>query len=150
FPSTWPSSDLRRVRCLLPVVDGVVAGVADHEGLALFPGHECRPGGLVWSGFPELRELADLVHEHLGRVAAQFASPFQERGDQFLTGRGSRRGDAVVELCVPVPCKWYPAEPCDQWLLASAFDPGFETGAQPFVVWRLWPCGGPPSWSPWS
>jgi hypothetical protein len=31
----------------LPVVDGLVAGMADHEGLALVPGHESRPWGLA-------------------------------------------------------------------------------------------------------
>ena len=73
--------------------------------------------------------FADLVHEHLGRGVTQFTPPFQEPGDQLFAGMRNRYGDAVVELCVPVPCKGYHAEPCDQWLLAFAFDTGFKAGA---------------------
>ena len=69
FPSTWLSGDLRRGDDRVGV-DGVVAGGADHEGLASFGRHEHRPRGLAWSGLPEAGELADLVHVHLARVAA--------------------------------------------------------------------------------
>jgi hypothetical protein len=54
----------------MPVVDGVMAGVADHEGLSPFPGHEVRPCRLVCSGLVELGEFADLVDLHLSRFLA--------------------------------------------------------------------------------
>lgn len=46
------------LRRRLPVVDGLVAGVTDHEGLASCPGHECRPCRLVCDEFVELRPKA--------------------------------------------------------------------------------------------
>lgn len=48
--------------------NGLVAGVADHEGLAPHPGHERRPRRLVCAELVELGELADLVDLHLGRL----------------------------------------------------------------------------------
>ena len=59
FRGTRLSSDLRRVRGGLPVVDGVVARVADHEGLAPLHDHDCGPRRLVCSGLIELSESAD-------------------------------------------------------------------------------------------
>jgi hypothetical protein len=47
-----------------------MAGVADHEGLAPFPGHEGRPRGQAWPGFAELVEFADLVDLDLCRFLA--------------------------------------------------------------------------------
>jgi hypothetical protein len=46
FRAAWLSSDLRRV-CDRGGVDGVVAGGADHEGLASLGCHERRPRGLA-------------------------------------------------------------------------------------------------------
>lgn len=44
------SSDLRReFRSALPVMNEVVAGRADHEGLASLSGHEFHPFGAGWS-----------------------------------------------------------------------------------------------------
>lgn len=43
-----------------------MAGRADHEGLASFPGHEFLPRGLWLSRCGEVGELADLVHLHAG------------------------------------------------------------------------------------
>jgi len=57
FRCTWLSGDLRRVGGDVPVVDGLVAGVADHEGLAPFPGHDGRPEGLSRFGLPRLVSL---------------------------------------------------------------------------------------------
>lgn len=110
-----------------------MAGVSDHEGLAPLPGHECRPGRLVCSGWFELSESADLVHLHLSRFLAQFAPALAEPDGQLLEGMGHRWWDAVDERRVRCACEWYPAEPCDQWLLAVAVDPGFEAG--PWSVW---------------
>jgi hypothetical protein len=84
FRCTRLSGDLRRVGGGLPVVDGLVAGVADHEGLGPFPGHEGRLHGLARSRFSQAGELADSVHNDLGRIFAQFTSPSQEPGDQLL------------------------------------------------------------------
>ena len=76
-------------------VDDVVARGADHEGLASLGRHERRPRGLARPGLPQTDQLADLVHEHLARVAAQFAPPGQEPVDQLLAGVGRRLGNAV-------------------------------------------------------
>ena len=73
-------------------MDGVVAGAADHEGLAAHLGHLLRPRGLAWPGSPEAGELADLVDDHLGRVAAQLAPPGVEPVKQFLAGCGGPAG----------------------------------------------------------
>jgi integrase len=73
FRCTWLSSDLRRDCGWLPVVDGIVAGVADHEGFSAFPCHERRPRGLVLTRLAEAGEFADLVHDHRARVLAQLA-----------------------------------------------------------------------------
>ena len=124
FRCTWLSSDLRRGGGGLPVMDGVVAGAADHQGLAPLPGHDGHPRGLACSGFAEAGEVADLVHEHSARVPAQLAPSGKEPGDQFLARVGDPAGDAVSDDRVLVACEGYPAEPGDQWLLAVAFDPG--------------------------
>ena len=52
---------LRRGGGRVPMVDGLVAGVADHEGFSAHPGHEVCPPGLRPSCPNEIGELADLV-----------------------------------------------------------------------------------------
>ena len=101
FPSTWLSSDLCRGGDGVGV-DGVVAGGADHEGLASLGRHERRPLRLAWPGLPKAGQLADLVHQHLARVAAQLAPPCQEPVDQLLAGVGGRFGDTVIQVRVLV------------------------------------------------
>jgi hypothetical protein len=134
FQRTWLSGDLRRAVGRLPV-DGVVAGAADREGLTPHLGHFRRPGRLSRAGFPEAGELADLVHQHLARLPAQFASPFQEPVDQFLLRVEDRPGDVAVQYRVFLPHQWNPAEPGYQVRLAVSLDPGLEAGTQP--VWCL-------------
>src|SRR5512133_2500328 len=112
------SSDLRRVRDGVGV-DEVVAGDTHHEGLASLGRHDRRPRGLTWPGWSQIGELADLVHQHLARLAAQLTPPGQEPVDQLLTGVGGRVGDAV---------EGDPAEPGYQIRLAVAVDPGLEAG----------------------
>src|SRR5512133_1580743 len=90
------SSDLRRVREGVGV-DEVVAGGAHHEGLASLDRHDRRPRGLTWPGWSQIGELADLVHQHLARFAAQLTPPGQEPVDQLLTGVGGRLGDTVEQ-----------------------------------------------------
>lgn len=68
----WALQRLRRGRdwgC----VDDLVAGLADNEGLAPFPGHEGRPRGLAWFWCSELGEFGDLVDSHRGALPAQLA-----------------------------------------------------------------------------
>jgi hypothetical protein len=74
---------------VVAVVDGLVAGVTDHEGLASFPGHECRPVGLSRVGCAETGEFADLMHEHSARFLAQFAPVPQEPGGQLFSRVGN-------------------------------------------------------------
>jgi hypothetical protein len=61
-----------------------VAGAADDEGLAPFPGHESRPRWLARPGFAELGESGDVVDCHRGAVIAQLAPPAAEPVDQLL------------------------------------------------------------------
>ena len=76
-------------------------------------------------------ELADLVHQHLARFAAQLTPPGQESVDQLLAGVGGRWGDAVAQDRVLVAHEGNPAEPGYQVRLAVAVDPGLEAGPQP-------------------
>src|SRR6516162_10827419 len=85
----------RAVRGWLPVVDGLVAGCADDEGLAPHFGHQGCPGGLLAAWLAgEVGELAGLVGFHRGAGVAPFAFAVQEPGDDLLRARG-RCGLAV-------------------------------------------------------
>jgi hypothetical protein len=78
----------------VPVVDGLVAGVADHEGFPAHSGHEVRPPGL-WPSCPgEVGECADLVDFHVGALVAVFAPPCAELLDQLFAA-GGRVGKTV-------------------------------------------------------
>jgi hypothetical protein len=78
-------------------VDGVVAGGADHEGLAPFPGHEVRPLGL-WPSWPgEVGELADLMNFHHGPLLAPLAPGREEPADQLLAAGGGQGWLAVIK-----------------------------------------------------
>ena len=101
-------------------MDGVVTRVADHEGLTPFPCHERRPCELAYVLF-EAGEVADLVYCHLARVPAQLAPSSKEPADQFFSRVGDLvGGSAIGKDRLLVPHQGYPAEPCDQWLLANA------------------------------
>jgi hypothetical protein len=78
----------------VPVVDGLVAGAADHEGFPAHPGHEVCPPGLRPSCPGEVGELADLVDFHVGPLVAVLAPPCAEPLDQ-LFATGGRVGKAV-------------------------------------------------------
>src|SRR5437660_12793417 len=91
----WALQWLCRVRGGIGV-DVVVAGTADDEGLAPFPGHEGRPRWLARPGLAELGESGDVVDCHRGAVIAQLAPPPAEPARQLLArgmdparGRGS-------------------------------------------------------------
>src|ERR1017187_3784417 len=66
---------LRRGGGRVPVVDGLVAGGSDHEGLPAHPGHELRPPGLRPSRPGEVSEFADLVYFHVGPRLAVLTPP---------------------------------------------------------------------------
>jgi hypothetical protein len=102
-------------------MDGVMAGTADHQGLAPHPRHECRPFGPAGAGLAEVRETADLMNTHCRAFITEFAAPAEEPGDQLLAWVGDCSWPAVVEDRVLVPCEGYPVEPGDQRLLAFAF-----------------------------
>ncbi len=59
-------------------MDCVVAGSADHEGLASPSCHELNPRRLRASRFSEVGEPADLVDNHLGALLAQLAPSREE------------------------------------------------------------------------
>ena len=131
FRCTWLSSDYSVSARWLPVVDGLVAGGADHEGLALRSGHELRPRGL-WPSRPgEVGELADLVDLHLGRVCSQSSHrPARSRVISSLR-RVAGTGGRSVEDRFLLPSERDTTEPGDQWFPARPFDGGLEAGARP-------------------
>ena len=58
----------------MPVMDEVMAGGADHEGLSSLSCHELGPWRLWLPGFAEVGELADVVGFHLAGALAHLAS----------------------------------------------------------------------------
>ena len=85
-------------------MDDLVAGLADDERLALFPGHEGCPRGLAWPWRAEPGELGDLVDGHRAVLLAQFAPARAEPVDQLLARcwRQDRNGVGDVR-CPTVP-----------------------------------------------
>ena len=74
-----------------------MAGTADDEGLAPFPGHEGRPRWLARPGRAELGESGDVVDCHRGAVIAQLAPPPAEPANQlFARGVDWDRGGVSV------------------------------------------------------
>ena len=120
---------LRREGDRVPVVDGLVAGDADHEGLSAHPGHELRPPGLRPSCPCEVGELADLVDFHVGQRVAPLAAPCPEPLSQLLAA-GGRDGKVVSDDCLLLPFQGNAAEPGDQWFPARPFDGGLEADAR--------------------
>jgi len=113
-------------------MDLVVAGRADHEGLAPFCCHEAGPCWLAVAGACEVGQPGDVVHLHLAAVLAQFARVPQEPGDDLLAGVDLPAGIAVGEDRGFAPFEGDAAEPCDQGFLVSVADAdGFEAGARP-------------------
>ena len=94
----------------VPVVDGLVAGTADHEGFPAHPGHELRPPGLCPSRPGEVGELADLVDFHVGRRLAVLTPPGAEPLDQLLAA-GGRVGKAVGDDRLLLPFQRDATEP---------------------------------------
>src|SRR5258708_40152115 len=107
-------------------MDGVVAGPADHQGLAPSARHFCRPRRLWPSRTVEDCEAADVMHRDAVRAVAEFAPVRQEPGDQLLVTDDARDQDAVRDDRVSLPSEGNASEPCDQWLPATAFDPSLR------------------------
>ena len=103
-------------------MDLVVAGRADHEGLAALCCHEPGPCWLAGAGVCEVGEPGDVVHLHLAAVLAQFARVPQEPGDDLLAGVGLPDGDAIGEDRGLAPFEGDAAEPCDQGFLVPVAD----------------------------
>ena len=100
FPASWLSSDLLRgCRGGLPCVDGVVAGLADHEGLALPFCHELCPRGLWSSRCDEVGEFADLVDLDVGPLVTEFAPAEAESvmKSNLFADSEQGTGETVVE-----------------------------------------------------
>ena len=111
-----------------------MAGAADHQGLAPPPGHLLRPRGLRPSRPVQVRESSDVVHRDAVRVLAELTPVRQEPGDQLLVADDARDQDPVGDDRVLLPSQRNTAEPCDQWLPAVAFDPGFQALSGPVRV----------------
>jgi hypothetical protein len=104
-------------------VDVIMAGGADHEGLAPSIRHDLGPPGLARAGRVEIRELADLMNLDIARGAAKLAGVRQQAGDQFLVWIVNRNRLAVDELGRALPLEWDTTEPCDQWLPGNPLNP---------------------------
>ena len=79
------------------MIDGVrgcpvVAGSADHEGLASPFRHELGPRWLWSSRLGEVGESADVVHVHLGPLLAELTAARPDPGDALRPGLGTRGG----------------------------------------------------------
>ena len=80
------------------MIDGVrgcpvVAGSADHEGLASPFRHELGPRWLWSSRLGEVGESADVVHVHLGLLLAELTAARPDPGDELLALAAGRAGD---------------------------------------------------------
>ena len=111
-------------------MDGVVAGLADHEGLASPFRHELCPRGLWSFRCGQVSEFADLVHIDGGSSITEFAPAGEEPGDQLLAD-GGRNWYAVVEGRFLLPFQRDFTEACDQWFPVVTVDAGLEACAWP-------------------
>src|SRR5918997_3556226 len=107
-----------------------VAGYADHEGFTSPFRHELGPHGLCRSGLAEVGEFADVVNNGIVRLLADLTFSREQPKWQLFAGVADPFRDAVVEDRFLLPLQWYPAEPCDQWFPAVAFDDNVEARAQ--------------------
>ena len=80
-------------------MDGVVAGPADHEGLASPFGHELRPCWLWLSHSFEVGEFAHLVDLSVLGAPAGLAGARQQPSDQLFAAGDDRDDAAVVDDC---------------------------------------------------
>ena len=108
-----------------------MAGGADDEGLASFPGHQLCPRGLRLAWPCEVGEFSDLVGFHPGWLLAPLALPRQEPGDQFLAAGCGRALRAVGDDRFLLPPQRDAAEPCGQWFPAWPFNVSLEAPARP-------------------
>ena len=104
-----------------------MTGCADHEGLAPSSGHDSHPFGLVWLSRPgEVGELADLMHLHPVRVAADLAPSRQESADQLSAMRGRPAWLAIGQDRVLLPPERDTTEGCDQRPMVSVVAENFR------------------------
>jgi hypothetical protein len=110
-----------------------MAGFADHEGLASPLGHDLHPFGLGLPGPDgEVGERTDLVHAHLVRLPAEFASSRQEPTDQLLGAGGGSGWFTIFEDRVPLPYGWDTTErPDRRFAVLTAVDADLKAGARP-------------------
>ena len=79
-------------------MDVLVAGTADHQGLASPFGHELYPSGFLPLARPvEVGELADVMDLQLLGCSAQLAAPGHEPVDQLVSLGGGQNGSAVCQ-----------------------------------------------------
>ena len=116
-------------------MDLIMAGRADHEGLAPFCCHE---PGLCWlavAGACEVAQPGDVVHLHLAAVLAQLAPVPQEPGNDLLAGVNLPARGAVGDDRGFLPFEGNAAEPCDQGFPVPLADTdGLEAGSGPCGV----------------
>jgi hypothetical protein len=91
-----------RVLWLLPGVDVVVGGGADHEGLASHFHHEFHPRRSWRAGLVEFGELADMVDLHVTASLAELALATYESRDQVFTGVFCPARNTVLKDRVPL------------------------------------------------
>ena len=109
----------------------VVAGEADHEGLASFGRHERRPRGLARPGWSQAGSLRTWCTSTLPGSPHSSHRRVRSRWISSLRGWGAGWGMRSSEDRVLVAHQGDPAEPGYQIRLAVAVDPGLEARPQP-------------------
>src|SRR6476659_3450306 len=112
-------------------MDVVMAGGADHEGLASFSCHELGPWRLWLPGFVEVGELADVVDFYLAGVMAHLASSCLEPFDPPPTTDDARGALAADQDRVALPFEGNATECGGQRFPAGAFDGCLQARAWP-------------------
>lgn len=125
------------------MVDEIMAGRADHEGLASLTCHELYPLGLVRPRVAEIGQAAELVYVHRVRVLAELAPPAAEPTEQLLARVGDLGRGSIGEDRAGLALEWDSTEPRYQRLpVVATVKVGFETRTQPMWCGDVGPVAG--------
>ena len=106
-----------------------VALMTDDERLATPRRHHLHPQRLVRSSLPfQILERANVMHLDPVPAAAQFALVREESLHDLRRVGEPKRNESIVKRGVDVPCERNATPLSDQWRLAFACDPDFESG----------------------
>ena len=89
----------------------VVAGGADHEGLAPPSRHDRHPFGLLCPGVSEICQGADVVRLNVARALTDLAGVREEPGDELVVRMVHPDRLTVDDRRRSLPLQWNAAEP---------------------------------------